>query len=452
MKTDFDREMDSLLRAQARRDSAALTEPGGASSLPLQDGRASAAQLSAHLDADELNAYAENALPVSTRTLYAAHLADCVQCRHLVTRLAFAAGTPAQLEQSVATKTGSAPLKVSWQARIGALLSARAWRYAVPMLALLLISAIGLLSLLRPAPNERSIAESVAPPLSKPDRAAQPKLSDEEQHSDAPATANSNKAVAAQNSSVPAVKGEVAAKEEVAANDARPAVARPRTDTMVSNTAPAPSGSATVTGAPVVALPPPQPTPAPIAEATGITAEREAKTAPSTHDQLASAANMRNVESEQREGTNDARRSARTRSGRAANANNSRSDARVTDESLTSTPSAPAAPRAAAKPQGAARGGENTSDAAGGGSAQKDESPRAQAAAETRSIANRKFRRQGRAWVDTAYSSTQAVTIVRRNSEQYRALVADEPELRRIADALGGEVTVVWKGRAYRIR
>ena len=79
MKTDFDREMDSLLRAQARRDSAALTEPGGASSLPLQDDRASAAQLSAHLDADELNAYAENALPVSTRTLYAAHLADCVQ-------------------------------------------------------------------------------------------------------------------------------------------------------------------------------------------------------------------------------------------------------------------------------------------------------------------------------------------------------------------------------------
>jgi hypothetical protein len=450
MKTDFDREMDSLLRAQARRDSAALTEPGGASSLPLQDDRASAAQSSAHLDADELNAYAENALPVSTRMLYAAHLADCVQCRHLVTRLALAAGTPAQLEQPVAALTESAPLKVSWQARIGALLSARAWRYAVPMLALLLISAIGLLSLLRPAPNERSIAESVAPPLSSPDRAAQPKLSDEEQHSDAPATANSNKASAAQNSGVPAVKGEVAAKEEVAANDARPALARPRTDTMVSNTAPAPAGSATVTGAPVGALSPPQPTPAPIAEATGITAEMEAKTARSAQDQIASAANTRNVESEQREGTNDARRSARARSGRAANANDSRSDARVTDESLASAPSAPVAPRAAAKPQGA-RSGENTSNAAGG-SAQQDESPRAQAAAETRSIANRKFRRQGRAWVDTAYSSTQAVTIVRRNSEQYRALVADEPELRRIADALGGEVTVVWKGRAYRIR
>lgn len=73
-------------------------------------------------------------------------------------------------------------------------------------------------------------------------------------------------------------------------------------------------------------------------------------------------------------------------------------------------------------------------------------------AAETRTIAGRKFRRQGSAWVDTAYSAGQSYTVVRRNSEQFRALVADEPELRRVAGALGGEVTVVWKGRAYRIR
>jgi hypothetical protein len=41
---------------------------------------------------------------------------------------------------------------------------------------------------------------------------------------------------------------------------------------------------------------------------------------------------------------------------------------------------------------------------------------------------------------------------VRRNSEQYRALISDEPEIGRIADALGGELIVVWKGRAYRIK
>jgi hypothetical protein len=78
--------------------------------------------------------------------------------------------------------------------------------------------------------------------------------------------------------------------------------------------------------------------------------------------------------------------------------------------------------------------------------------PAPKSVAETRSVAGRKFRRQGNAWVDTAYREGQSYTVVRRNSEQFRALAADEPQLRRVADALGGEVTVVWKGRAYRIR
>jgi hypothetical protein len=69
---------------------------------------------------------------------------------------------------------------------------------------------------------------------------------------------------------------------------------------------------------------------------------------------------------------------------------------------------------------------------------------------ETRSIGGRKFRRQGSAWVDTAYKSSRPTTSVARGSEQYRALVADEPELRTITQQLGGEVIVVWKSTAYR--
>jgi hypothetical protein len=72
--------------------------------------------------------------------------------------------------------------------------------------------------------------------------------------------------------------------------------------------------------------------------------------------------------------------------------------------------------------------------------------------AETRTVAGRKFRREGDSWIDTAYNSSRATTVVRRNSEQYRALVADEPEIARIANSLGGEVVVVWKGRAYKIK
>ena len=71
---------------------------------------------------------------------------------------------------------------------------------------------------------------------------------------------------------------------------------------------------------------------------------------------------------------------------------------------------------------------------------------------ETRTVGGREFHRQKGAWVDTAYRAGQATTVVRRDSEQWRALAADEPDLRRIADALGGEVVIVWRGRAYRIK
>jgi hypothetical protein len=72
--------------------------------------------------------------------------------------------------------------------------------------------------------------------------------------------------------------------------------------------------------------------------------------------------------------------------------------------------------------------------------------------AETRSVSGRRFRKTSSGWVDTAYDSSKSITNVARGSEQYRALVADEPSIRNIAEQLIGEVVVVWKGRTYRIR
>ncbi|HEX6648231.1 MAG TPA: hypothetical protein VF075_01785, partial [Pyrinomonadaceae bacterium] len=70
---------------------------------------------------------------------------------------------------------------------------------------------------------------------------------------------------------------------------------------------------------------------------------------------------------------------------------------------------------------------------------------------ETRSVAGRQFRQQRGIWVDTAYSGAATVNLT-RGSEQYRALVADEPEIKTIAEKLDGQIIVVWKSRAYRIR
>jgi len=69
-----------------------------------------------------------------------------------------------------------------------------------------------------------------------------------------------------------------------------------------------------------------------------------------------------------------------------------------------------------------------------------------------RTVAGRQFRKEGGVWIDTAYDSSKDVMKVARDSEQYRALVADEPQIKTIADTLDGEIIVVWKGRTYRIR
>lgn len=69
-----------------------------------------------------------------------------------------------------------------------------------------------------------------------------------------------------------------------------------------------------------------------------------------------------------------------------------------------------------------------------------------------RSVAGRRFRKSAGVWIDTDYDSSKPITAVARGSEQYRALVADEPRIRTIAETLDGQIVVVWKGRTYRIR
>ena len=71
MNLDFDKEIDTLLR-KTQRDG------------PVYVGDVVA---SPHLDADEISAFAENALPEKTRPLYMKHLADCDRCRTLLSNV-----------------------------------------------------------------------------------------------------------------------------------------------------------------------------------------------------------------------------------------------------------------------------------------------------------------------------------------------------------------------------
>lgn len=84
-----------------------------------------------------------------------------------------------------------------------------------------------------------------------------------------------------------------------------------------------------------------------------------------------------------------------------------------------------------------------TTNSAGADRASTEETP------QTRSAGGKKFRRQGAAWVDQKFKSSMTLKNVSRASDEFAAL---DSGLRSIAQQLGGEVIVVWKGKAYLIK
>src|SRR5256714_7152748 len=138
MREGFDKEIDSLLRRQAR--AAAVARPRG--------NGADAAQADAHLDADCLSAFAEGSLPASARVNAASHLADCDECRSTVVSLARAAGVEGELERRAAVPASVASVKHARRREwLAALFAPRGLRYAAPALALLLVAAVTFVAL-----------------------------------------------------------------------------------------------------------------------------------------------------------------------------------------------------------------------------------------------------------------------------------------------------------------
>lgn len=66
----------------------------------------------------------------------------------------------------------------------------------------------------------------------------------------------------------------------------------------------------------------------------------------------------------------------------------------------------------------------------------------------TRTVGGKTFSNRDGAWYDTAYNG-QATLNYRRGTSEYKKL---DSGLRNIADTLGGTVVVVWKSKAYRIQ
>src|SRR5882724_593769 len=340
-----------------------------------------------HLDADELSSFAESRLPAPTRSLYAAHLADCDRCRRIVSQLALAAGVSVVTTEAVAKRR-------PWTF-LTAFFSPVVMRYAIPALAVVILAAAGLVWIKR-EPARESVAQQTqtGPPSialdTKPQTVADAR------------TANSPAGEAAKRAETKTATGSEGERKDKS-DDSTSARSNEKSKEEAKSI-----DSTTVAASPAPAKEAGAYAPPPPAK----TEQEAAKNSPQAAGEVAKQRPQETVDSV----------------------------ARIEDEERGRRE------KAAEGNKKVARRGAPATGMFGGLASQAGGSDA------TRSVSGRNFRRVDNVWVDTAYSSSMSTTEVNRGSEQFRALIGDEPGLRTIADQLDGEVIVVWKGKAYRLK
>jgi hypothetical protein len=403
MKQESNNAIDLMLRKLGR--SGSRLQPNA--------GNGGAESGDAHLDADELSAYAENALPPTTRARYTEHLADCVRCRQIVSQLSQVAGLVVDEAPKTAPSSGL-------KAFLASLFSPIVLRYAVPALGLLVVASIGFLALRSTGSME--LAQRGVTTLDK-----------------APATATSGDTGAAAptapsvNTTKAQPHGVIAPAEgDKTAGAKSPEQEKPADETRRQENDQPHEKAATSTDQVATAPPAGSPT-------ETVTVAAAAKpSAVADQKQTTSEAAPNKIQAQ----------APQTRTAPSAN-----------DEPSTRRPAKEPAVDVFRMNEGSAlkKGKRDSAAAKENARADDAEEKRERNLAdkdqtETISVAGRRFRKSGSVWIDVAYNSSQGTTNVTRGSEQYRALIADEPGIRTIAEQLKGEVIVVWKGRAYRIR
>ena len=357
-----------------------------------------------HLDADELSSYAENALPPSARARYTEHLAECSSCRTLVVQLSSAAGVVVAAERSVV------PASSGFGKFLASLFSPLVLRYAIPALGLAVIAVIGLTVFRADQPSDTDIAQ----------RSSAPEPVNEQVN--APATG------AASDSNLKDQKSAASAMTETdRINQSKESTPAPTAVDRIS----APAGD--VSGASAEASPPkPEARP-------GV-----GNTPASSPASAATEVNERKVEVPVQKQEVERQVDAARQPQRAYSTESRDESRRAGNE----------APAPAAAPASKTRVDDGTvRTQTGSGATLQSVTPEKDSDdAEVRTVVGRRFRKRGNVWVDTAYNSSSEAMNLARGSERYRALVADEPAIKNIADQLDGEIIVVWKGRAYRIR
>ena len=451
MKEGFDKEIDSLLRRRAR---------GAVKS--FADGDGALASASAHLDADELGAFAEGALPAPARLAAASHLADCDRCRGAVVTLSRALGGGAEVKQAAAIPAlAAAKQPASWGTWVAALFSPRVLRYAAPVLALSVVAVISFVALR----TRNGSALNDATTSTRPQTEVAQTRPETTGSATIGTAANSNQSgLVAQNPKDPSANKDSTETPARQPLEGRGPSVGEATGSASAGAAPsAPAETVTVTS------PPPassveasteiaKAAPRPVVVESEAPAKSDTKTESRDKQKSAREAEPMDEVSAADLAAQQRSRAAQNRAAEVQMPDGGSRNQQKRGADNNSSIYGGNAGASAAQPKESER-----EDKSGGGSGarrgrpnpraeQRQETDETTRSGETREAAGHRFRRQGSVWVDVNYKSSMPSTGVRRGTETFRALVADVPVIGRVAEQLSGEVIVVVSGRAYTIR
>lgn len=371
MELDFDKEIDVLLRQTARSGDFVSNQPA------------------AHLDADEIAAFAENALPEKTRQTYMRHLADCERCRKSLSNLiALNSGTENEIVYEEEKQLITPP--VAWYRKLFAFPHLA---YAMGALILVFsgIAAYTVLQSVNVSQNSEVSQTYDKQPGGKgmsSDGDAMPSESYSSNRASNAASMNSavSSVLSNSNSAMPSAPM-TAANSNIMMN--REAEKTLQAESKAPKPLTVPDDSTRTEDSVAAATPMPPPPPA-----------KENSFEIDGADKNQTTLSQKQV------------------------------------ENLPKPSSVPGAS------SGALRRADTKSKKL---EALKDDT---KSIAETTSVGGKSFKRANNAWVDSAYRG-QATTNITRGTKEYKKL---DSGLRDIAENLGGTVVVVWKEKAYRIQ
>jgi hypothetical protein len=385
MQQDFDNTFESLLRrASTRQPSEVLPENAS------------------HLDADSISAFAENALPDAARIRFAAHFADCSDCRQIL--INFAAIQEAEENETVETKP-AVSAQPTWSERFTRWFAIPNLGYAAAALTVLFVGVFAFVAL--QSRQQEPVQEM-----------AQVEIETEE----ARAEKQRRSARTAPVQPEPTVESTPEALPEAATNFAETGNAN-----LAENT------NQNAEQSPNNGLPP---------------SYRVIK-----GENNSGAETARQKEPESQKESNRASNTANNAPGGTASTVAARPTPTTSANLSKSGTIASAAPTANKVEEKSARdqATEQTAPAPAVGiqqSSKRSVTVNESSALKMRSVGNKTFQNLDGVWRDKDYNG-QAVNSVSRGSEEYKKL---DNGLRSVADSFkGATVIIIWQGKAYRI-